>query len=118
MKWEVIHPCLNVYDSMGDLVVSFAQKNNMQVNMNPYPEALPDSVQQQLADRYASFFQAFVNHPDIIDRVTFCGVCDEFSWLNDWPIAGRTNYPLLFGRDGKPKPACYSVIDTAKYTMN
>ncbi|MCH5684884.1 endo-1,4-beta-xylanase [Niabella sp. W65] len=38
------------------------------------------------------------------------GVHDGQSWLNGWPIRGRTNHPLLFDRQGKPKPAFYSVI--------
>ena len=30
------------------------------------------------------------------------------------PAAGRTNYPLLFGRDGKPKPAFDAVVGEAR----
>ena len=40
-----------------------------------------------------------------INRVTFWGVMDKYSWLNDWPIKGRTNYPLLFDRNYHPKLA-------------
>jgi hypothetical protein len=36
------------------------------------------------------------------------------SWLNDWPIPGRTSYPLLFGRDNAPKPAFEAVIKQAR----
>jgi endo-1,4-beta-xylanase len=49
-----------------------------------------------------------------ISRVTFWGVNDGQSWLNGFPIRGRTNYPLLFDRNFKPKPAFFSVIATAK----
>jgi endo-1,4-beta-xylanase len=82
--------------------------------MNPYPKELPDSMQQVLAKRYADFFTIFVKHQDKIDRVTFWNVNDGDSWLNGWPIRGRTNYPLLFDRKNKPKPAFYSVLETAK----
>jgi endo-1,4-beta-xylanase len=34
--------------------------------------------------------------------------------LNGWPIPGRTNYPLLFDREFKPKPAFYKVIEAKK----
>ena len=80
--------------------------------MNPYTNGLPDSVQQQLADDYEALFKLFLKHKDKVTRVTFWGVDDGQSWLNDWPIRGRTNYPLLFDRQFKPKPAFFKVIGT------
>lgn len=78
--------------------------------MNPYPESLPDSIQDKLAQRYEAIFKLFLKHKDKISRVTFWGVNDGDSWKNDWPIPGRTNYPLLFDRNNKPKKCYYSVI--------
>ena len=78
---------------------------------NSYSNSLPDAVQQQLAKRYADLFAMFHKHADKIDRVTFWGVTDGDSWLNR---PGRANYPLLFDREGKPKPAFDAVIQTAK----
>lgn len=77
--------------------------------LNPYAQGLPDSVQQALADRYESLFRVFVKHRGTIDRVTFWGVTDGDSWLNNWPVRGRTSHPLLFDRAGQPKPAFYAV---------
>jgi len=82
--------------------------------MNPYPNGLPDSVQQVLAKSYSDLFTLFLKYKKNISRVTFWGVDDKQSWLNDFPIRGRTNYPLLFDRNFKPKPAFFSVIATAK----
>ncbi len=81
--------------------------------MNPYTNGLPDSVQQTLANSYAQLFKLFLKYKQNISRVTFWGVNDGQSWLNGFPIRGRTNYPLLFDRNFKPKPAFYSVISTA-----
>ncbi len=81
--------------------------------LNPYTNGLPDSVQQQLAQRYSDLFSVFVKHRGEITRVTFWGVADGDSWLNRWPVNGRTSYPLLFDREGKSKPAFASVIKTA-----
>lgn len=87
--------------------------------LNPYRQALPDSVQTQLAQRYEDLFRLFLKYRDQISRVTFWGVNDSQSWLNDWPIRGRTNYPLLFDRNFKPKPAFYRVVETkTKATAN
>ncbi|WDF64484.1 endo-1,4-beta-xylanase [Flavobacterium sp. KACC 22763] len=78
--------------------------------MNPYPKALPDSIQNKLSERYASIFKLFLKHKDKISRVTFWGVHDGQSWLNDWPIKGRTNYPLPFDKQLKHKPAYDSIL--------
>lgn len=78
--------------------------------MNPYPKGLPDSMQVKLAKHYEDLFKLFVKHKDKISRVTFWGVNDGDSWLNGWPIKGRTNYPLLFDRNFKPKLAFEKVI--------
>jgi endo-1,4-beta-xylanase len=78
--------------------------------MNPYPIALPDSVQTVLANKYEELFRVFLKHKDKIDRVTFWGVADNHSWLNGWPVRGRTNYPLLFDRNFQPKKAYEAVM--------
>ncbi|WP_017730216.1 endo-1,4-beta-xylanase [Nafulsella turpanensis] len=82
-----------------------------QEGFNPYAEGLPDSVQQKLTRRYADLFELFHKHRDKISRVTFWGVADKHSWLNDWPMEGRRSYPLLFDRDYQPKPAYEAVME-------
>lgn len=82
--------------------------------LNPYTNGLPDSVQERLAHRYVELFAAYRRHPGVVGRVTFWGVTDADSWLNDWPIRGRTSYPLLFGHSGIPKLAFDRVINMPK----
>jgi endo-1,4-beta-xylanase len=82
--------------------------------LNPYPNGLPDDVQQALAKRYAGLFAVYLKHRAEMSRVTFWGVTDADSWLNNWPVRGRTSYPLLFDRNGKPKPAFDAVIRQAQ----
>ena len=81
---------------------------------NPYISGLPEDIQKALAKRYADLFAIFVKHAGVMSRVTFWGVTDGDSWKNNFPVRGRTNYPLLFDRDGKPKPAFDAVIQTAR----
>ena len=83
-------------------------------DLNPYIGGLPGSLQQKLAERYAELFKVFFKHRETIDRVTFWGVTDADSWKNDWPVKGRTDYPLLFDRNGVPKPAFEAVVNVAK----
>jgi endo-1,4-beta-xylanase len=95
----------NPWEMVGAEVTQNFSKFEGDPKMNPYPNGLPDAVQEKLAKRYQDIFNLFVKHSDKINRVTFWGVMDKHSWLNDWPIKGRTNYPLLFDRDYQPKVA-------------
>lgn len=81
---------------------------------NPYPKGLPAEQEAALARRYTDLFAIFLKHRDAITRVTLWGVTDRSSWLNNWPIRGRTDYPLLFDRAGNPKPALDAVIQTLR----
>lgn len=78
--------------------------------LNPYVNGLPDAVAKQLAVRYADLFRVFVKHRGEIVRVTFWGVTNRGTWLNNFPVRGRTNYPLLFDREGQPTPAFNAVV--------
>jgi endo-1,4-beta-xylanase len=85
--------------------------------INPYPNGLPDDVQKALAKQYAGLFAVYLKHRDVVNRVTFWGVTDGDSWKNNWPVMGRTDYPLLFDRAGKPKPAYDAVIKEAAQSL-
>ena len=78
--------------------------------INPYTNGLPENVQKQLSDDYEALFKLFLKHKDKVTRVTFWGVNDGDSWLNNWPVRGRTSYPLLFDRNNQPKPAYFKVV--------
>lgn len=79
--------------------------------LDPYRKGLPTDIQEQLANRYAELFEIFYRKRDKIDRVTFWGLHDGMSWKNDYPIANRTNYPLLYDRNKKPKPALKAILN-------
>lgn len=81
-----------------------------ELGLDSYRDGLPPEVQDRLADRYEALFRTFLGHRDLIDRVTFWGDHDGNSWLNNWPIRGRVNHPLLFDRAGQPKPAFHRVL--------
>lgn len=77
-----------------------------------HPAPCPPDVLRRQADQYAQLFSLFRKHRGVITRVSFWGIDDAHTWLNGWPFP-RYNHPLLFDRDGNPKPAFYSVIDAA-----
>lgn len=82
-----------------------------QEKMNPYAEDLPEEVEAAFNKRYSDFFGLFLKHQDKISRVTLWGLTDNDTWRNDWPIPGRTDYPLLFDRNYEPKAVVQQLID-------
>ena len=59
------------------------------------------------AIRYADLFKIFMEHAEHLDAVQLWGVSDDLSWR-------ASQYPLLFDRLLKPKPAFHSVLELAK----
>lgn len=85
-----------------------------QEKYNPYKDGLPEAVQNQISKRWLEFFTVFNTYKESIARVTLWGVHDGFSWRNNWPVRGRTSYPLLFNRDLSAKPAVQEIIKLVK----
>lgn len=83
---------------------------------DPYVDCLPLQIEEIAAERWGSLFELFVQHRDSISSVTVWGVSDAYSWLNNTPVAGRTNYGLLFDRQLRPKLAWERVIEAASST--
>ncbi|WP_240621805.1 endo-1,4-beta-xylanase [Alteromonas alba] len=78
---------------------------------DPYVDGLPEKQQQDLAGKYESLFALFLKHAGHISRVTLWGITDGDSWRNNWPIRGRTDYPLLLDREGEHKAAYHAVAE-------
>jgi len=93
-----------------DISANFEYKKKL----NPYTESLPDSVNTAFENRYLDFFKLFLKHRDVVSRVTTWGVNDGNTWKNNWPVRGRTDYPLLFDRKNQPKSVVQKIIEEAK----
>lgn len=63
------------------------------------------------AKKYAMFFKLFRKYRKHISSVTFWNISDKHSWLDDFPVKNRKDYPLLFDKDLQPKKAYDAVID-------
>lgn len=87
-----------------------SQKFELQKKYNPYVDGLDKKAQKLFNQRYLDLFKVIERHKDVISRVTFWGVDDSHTWLNDWPVPGRTNYPLLFDRQGKEKAVVKDIL--------
>lgn len=113
MRIQITELDVDVLPRTTKIGADYAVDDPVTPQLNPYVDRLPDAKQLALAKRYAELFQVYLKHRDAIERVTFWGVADGDSWLNNWPMKGRTNYPLLFDRFGRGKPALAAVINTA-----
>lgn len=87
-----------------------SQNFQLMQKYNPYQNGLDKKAQKLFNERYLELFRIIARHKDVISRITFWGVDDNHSWLNNWPIKGRTNYPLLFDRNGKPKSVVEEIM--------
>ena len=96
------------YETMG---ANVADRFAYRESMDPYKNGLTDSISQAFNQRYMDFFQLFLKHHKDISRVTLWGVTDADSWKNNWPIKGRTDYPLLFDRNYQAKTLVDEIID-------
>ncbi|RPG83844.1 MAG: endo-1,4-beta-xylanase [Coraliomargarita sp. TMED73] len=93
---------------------SVEDKFELAAEFNPYVEGAPEPVLLEQANRYEDLFNLFVQYADNMERVSFWGVWDGNSWRDYRPMLGRTDYPLLIGREFERKPAYHAVIKMAE----
>ena len=113
LKVHVTELDVDVLPPRPDTGADVANRSAYSRDIDPWPQGLPDEMQEKLADRYEALFRILLRHRESVERVTFWGLHDGISWKNDFPVRGRTNYPLLFDRQMKPKPAYDRVIKLA-----
>lgn len=75
-------------------------------------EAPAELIELQ-AQRYEQMFKLLKEYKDIIGAVTFWGAADDYTWLDNFPVHGRKNWPFLFDDRHQPKPAYYRVAEVA-----
>ena len=93
-------------DFYNDPGTCWSAQTNCDADLGPVAPADMLATQAQLLrDVYTGLRQR-----SSVTSVTTWGVTDNESWLNRSP-AERSNYPLLFDREGEPKPAFWAVVD-------
>lgn len=71
---------------------------------------LTEAMTQKQTAQYKMLFDTFRKHKGTLTGVTFWNVSDKSSWLDNFPVPGRKDYPLLFDQNLKPKDAFWSVV--------
>ena len=80
--------------------------------------------QKELAQRYAQYFEMFLNNRKVPGKKGICGITlwgtrDEVSWIrNNSDDMNKVQRPLLFEKEYECKPAFFSVLEAAKNTGN
>lgn len=112
-----IEKTIELYGSLGlNVIVTEMEVSvykDFQPGKDPEPtkEYTPELMEQQ-AKRYEEIFECFKKEAKagILKDVVLWGITDAFSWKNNFPVPGRTDAPLLFDREGKPKPAFDKLV--------
>ncbi len=66
--------------------------------------------EQRQIEQYKMCFELFRKYRQSISAITFWNISDRRSWLDNFPVRGRKDYPLLFDRNLKPKKAFWEVV--------
>lgn len=69
-----------------------------------------EAQKNRQAEHYRMLFDVFRQHKDKVKSVTFWNLSDRRSWLDDFPVRGRKDYPLLFDENFNPKKAYWEVV--------
>lgn len=67
--------------------------------------------EQAQTEQYAMCFRLFRHYKNLISGVTFWNLSDRYSWLDNFPVRNRKDYPLLFDKNGQPKKAYWQVAN-------
>lgn len=77
---------------------------------NPADNVFTAQREQKQLEKYKMAFRVFRDYKNTISGITFWNVSDKSSWLDNFPVAGRKNYPLLFDQNLKPKKVYWEVV--------
>ncbi len=86
-------------------------EKNMRKRQPGETDALTPELEQKQMEKYAEVFKVFRQYRDVITGVTFWNISDKHTWLDNYPVPGRKNYPLLFDQNLQPKKAYWKVVD-------
>lgn len=107
----LINDAFSKYSSLG-LEIQITEMDVSVYTSNSAPETeYTAETEEQLAIAYGRFFISFRLFRDPITSVTFWGLADDRTWLDNFPVTGRKNYPLLFDTNLNPKKAYFEIID-------
>lgn len=102
---------LNMQITELDISVYPKEHNARERKAADYDTAFSAEKDAKQIEVYKMCFEVFRKYRENISTVTFWNISDRHSWLDNFPVRGRKDYPLLFDKDLQPKKAFYEVIN-------
>ena len=93
-----------------DLSVYPKEHNARQKKAEDYNTEYTSERETLQSAQYKMCFELFRKYKNFISSVTLWNISDRHSWLDNFPVRGRKDYPLLFDKDLKPKKAFWGVV--------
>jgi len=111
-----IRKSLEKFDGMGVKVQVTELDVSIYKSSDEPAKAPTEDILLQQAKTYKDLFDVFKDLAEkgLLDSVTLWGGDDRSSWLNDFPVTNRGDYPLLFDKKLKAKPAYTALTDPDK----
>ena len=108
---DLIIEALEKYKSLG-IEIQVTELDVSVYTSNADPESIyTDALALKQTAAYERLFSIFQSYKSYITGITFWGLADNSTWLDNFPVAGRKNYPFLFDENYNPKLAYFSVIN-------
>jgi endo-1,4-beta-xylanase len=116
-NYQEVNESIKAYSSLGlplqvtELDISVYKSEPGRRDKKPdEKDTFTPEMEQKQVEQYQSIFKVLRENSNVITTVTFWNVTDKRSWLDNFPVRGRKNYPLLFDQELKPKRAYWEVV--------
>ncbi len=115
---EKLETTLKEFSSLGlplhitelDISVYPKEHNAREKKPGDYDTTFTADKEAKQIEVYKMCFEKFRKYKNHIKSVTFWNISDRSSWLDNFPVRGRKDYPLLFDRELKPKKVYWEII--------
>ncbi|MDQ6843272.1 MAG: endo-1,4-beta-xylanase [Bacteroidota bacterium] len=104
---------LNVALQITELDISVYPKEHNARERRPEDAdtAFSSEKENKQLEVYKMCFDLFRKYKNVISGVTFWNVSDRNTWLDNFPVRNRKDYPLLFDKNLQPKKAYWKLVN-------
>ncbi|WP_404455166.1 endo-1,4-beta-xylanase [Virgibacillus necropolis] len=112
-SYDEIRKAIEKYASLG-MKIQITEMDVSVFNFNDKRTHFTEPTEEMKvlqAERYQGFFKLFREYADVITSVTFWGATDEYTWLDNFPVKERKNWPFVFDVNHMPKNSFWKIAD-------